>query len=357
MKAQVTNRWLVSIFASVLVLQVTGCSTLGYYLQAIDGHARLMHRSQDIDGLLRQGTVDDPLRDKLQRVLEIRAFASRELALPDNGSYRAYAALERDAVAWALAATPEFSLDPLQWCYPIIGCASYRAYFDRQDAKREARRLGAEGRDVAVEPVPAYSTLGWFDDPLPSTVLNWPAPLLAGLIFHELAHQQLYVADDSAFNESFATAVERAGIRSWLEYSGDARALRDWEQRVQRDQAFLGLLRRARGRLEKLYGRALPVDELRALKRAEFLLLEQDYAALSADWGQGVQYDAWFERPPNNARLALIQTYEKWVPAFEVLLRRQDGDFAAFFRAARDLAELPPAQRESRLQVLESDVN
>lgn len=357
MKARVTNKWLVLAFAPVFVLQVTGCSTLGYYLQAIDGHARLMHRSRDIDALLTQSALDDPLRDKLERVLEIRTFASRELALPDNGSYRAYAALERDAVSWVLAATPEFSVGPLQWCYPVIGCASYRAYFDRQDAEREARRLGAEGRDVAVEPVPAYSTLGWFDDPLPSTVLNWPEPLLAGLIFHELAHQQLYVADDSAFNESFATAVERAGIRCWLEHRSDTRALQNWEQRVQRERAFFGLLRRTRERLDRIYERALPVDALRTLKQAEFLRLERDYAALSAEWGQGVRYDAWFGRPPNNARLALVQTYEKWVPAFEVLLRRQGDDFAAFYQAARDLAELSPTERELRLQALESDTN
>lgn len=342
-------RLLAAVF---LLFLLSGCGTLAYYIQAIDGHARLLHRTRSIEGLLESGRIPAALRERLQWVLEVRAFASRELALPDNDSYRGYAALEGEAVAWSLVATPEFDLEPLQWCYPIIGCAGYRGWFDRDDAGREERRLAREGRDVVVAPVAAYSTLGWFDDPLPSTVMQWPDPELAGLIFHELAHQQLYLAGDSAFNESFATAVERAGVRRWLEQRGDLPALQAWERRLHREQAFVGLLRQGRERLQRLYARPLPVVELRRLKRAELGRLRRDYAALAATRGDAPGAKRWLERPLNNARLALVGTYEQWVPAFSSLLYCHDGDFTAFYRAAAALAARPREVRRQRLQAL-----
>jgi predicted aminopeptidase len=204
-----------ALFAAAGVLG--GCETLGYYAQAVNGHAQLMHRARDIPDMLDDPSVSEEQRRKLRRVLDIRNFASSELSLPDNSSYRKFADLSGEAVVWALVATPEFSVDPLQWCYPVIGCAAYRGYFDRDDALAAGLRLGRQGRDWTAEPVPAYSTLGWFDDPLPGSVLGWETARLAGLVFHELAHQRLYLAGDSTFNESFASAIEHAGVQRWLE--------------------------------------------------------------------------------------------------------------------------------------------
>ncbi len=342
-------RLLAAVF---LLFLLSGCDTLVYYTQAINGHAQLLHRTRSIEGLLANRQTAAELRQKLQWVLDVRTFASRELALPDNDSYRSYAALEGEAVAWTLVATPEFSVEPLQWCYPVIGCADYRGYFDRNDARRQGRRLARDGRDVAVEPVAAYSTLGWFDDPLPSTVIEWPESELAGLIIHELAHQLLYLADDSAFNESFATAVERAGVRRWLERRGDVPARQAWERRLHWEQAFVGQLLQSRERLEGLYAQPLPVAELRRLKQVELARLRRDYAALAVSWGDVSGLSQWFERPLNNARLALVGTYEQWVPAFSELLCRHGGDFAAFYRGAAELGALPREVRRQRLQEL-----
>lgn len=336
----------------LLCLVLSGCGTPGYYLQAINGHAQLLHRTRNIDELLTAGRSGAEMEERLLWVLEVRAFASRELALPDNDSYRSYAALEGEAVAWSLVATPEFDLEPLQWCYPVIGCADYRAWFDREDALKEGRRLAREGRDWTVEPVAAYSTLGWLDDPLPSSVMAWSEPALAGLMFHELAHQQLYVADDSAFNESFATAVERAGVRRWLRQRGEEEKLRAWERRLQREQALIGALRQGRERLHRLYGQRLKAAEMRLRKQAEFERLGSDLRALAEGRGDAAAAQRWLERPLNNARLALVATYEQWVPAFGVLLCRHVGDFAAFFRAAAELGALPPEARRRRLRKL-----
>jgi len=339
-------------------LLLGGCSNLAYYAQAVDGHAQLLHRTRPIAGVLERDRPDTELRERLQWTLEVRAFASRELSLPDNGSYRSYADLEGEAVAWSLVAAPEFSMEPRQWCYPLIGCTDYRAYFDREEALERGRRLAEEdGLEWTVEPVAAYSTLGWMDDPLPGTVLHWPEPALAGLIFHELAHQQLYVPDDSAFNESFATAVERAGIRRWLERRGDAAAVQAWERSLQREQALTALLLQTRERLQTLYQTPLPEEELRRKKREAFARLQTELRELAAGWGPAPGLERWLERPLNNARLALVNTYERWVGALTVLLCRQGGDLAAFYRAAAELGELPEEQRRQRLQMLSQVVS
>jgi predicted aminopeptidase len=329
-----------------------GCGDLGYYLQAVDGHAQLLHVSRPIPDLLNDPELPAARKDRLRLVLELRAFAVTELALPDNASYRWLAEPDREAVVSALVATPEFSLQPLRWCYPVAGCASYRGYFSEADARAEAHRLVADGRDVALVEVPAYSTLGWLADPLPGAVAQWPEPLLAGLMFHELAHQRIYVPDDSAFNESLASAVERAGVRRWLRRTGDASALAVWERRLERQRAFSTRLRQTRERLRVLYAGPLAPEALRREKQAELERLRRELQPLAGEEASGQGVREWLRAPLNNARLALDDTYGRWVPVFEGLLCRERGDFPAFFRSVDRLAALPGPQRQEALRSL-----
>lgn len=338
--------------AGLMSLLLTGCSTLGYYGQAVVGHVQLMYRSRPIPEVLADPGTPPGLRAQLERALGVRAFASQELALPDNGSYLSYADVGREAVVWSLVAAPEFSVEPRHWCYPVIGCAAYRGYFAREDAEAEARRLAGEGMEVAVNPVAAYSTLGWWDDPLPSPLLRRPEPQWAGVIFHELAHQRLYLRGDSAFNEAYATAVEQAGVRHWLARAGDPGGLAAWERHLKREREFVGLLLDARARLAGLYARGREPAALRGLKQAEFARLREDYATLKLGWGGYAGFDAWFARPLNNARLAAVATYQLWTPAFLALWEQQGGDFAAFHQAAEQLGALPAAERQRRLEAL-----
>ncbi len=340
------------ILVGFLPLGLTACETIAYYSQAIGGHVELLQRTRDIDAMLEDPSTPRVQALRLRQVLAMRDFASDELALPDNGSYRSYAELQRKVVVWSLVATPEFWVDPLQWCYPVVGCASYRGYFNLDDALEAAESLQRRGRDVVVEPAAAYSTLGWFDDPLPSPVLDWSRPLLAGLIFHELAHQQLYVPGDSAFNEAFATAVETAGVRRWLTSLGDEKTLAAWEVGQVRKLQFIDLLLETRERLMDLYRRRFEPERLRERKRAEFRRLRADYAAVKAQWGGEAGFDDWFERPLNNARLASVGTYRLWAGALENLLCEQGGDMPAFYRAVEVLGELPRERREERLRNL-----
>ncbi len=340
------------LLAGLLPLGLAACDTIAYYSQAIGGHAELLQRTRGIDTMLEDPSTPRAQALRLRQVLAVRDFASDELALPDNGSYRSYAELQRKVVVWSLVATPEFAVEPLQWCYPIVGCASYRGYFNRDNALEAATSLQWQGRDVAVEPVAAYSTLGWFDDPLPSPVLDWPRPLLAGLIFHELAHQQLYVPGDSAFNEAFATVVETSGVRRWLASLGDAKTLAAWEAGQVRKRQFIDLLLKTRERLMDLYRRRFEPERLRERKRAELRRLRADYAAFKAQWGGEAGFDDWFGRPVNNARLASVGTYRLWAGAFENLLCEQGGDFPAFYQAVEVLGELPRERRVERLRIL-----
>jgi len=347
MAASVRLRW---GLAGVLALLLAGCSALGYYGQAVVGHLDLLGRRQDIASLISDPSTPDPLRTRLELVLEIRDFASTELALPDNRSYRSYAELKREALVWSVVATPAYSLEPRQWCYPVVGCASYRGYFSASAAKDHAAGLEAQGLDVAVEPVPAYSSLGWFADPLPSTVIDWPESELARLIFHELAHQELYVSGDSAFNEAFATALQRVGLERWLRHRGESRERDRWERLQQREEAFVDLLLATRQRLQLLYRLPLGESIMAARKAGEFTRLRREYEALKRSWGGNSDFDRWFQRGPvNNARLASVATYRELLPGFLALLEEQGGDLTAFYAACRSLGASSPEQRRQRL--------
>lgn len=328
-----------------------GCGSLGYYSQSISGHLQLMGQRQPIAQLVQNPQTPPELKQKLQQIEAIRTFASHELGLPDNDSYRSYVALEREAVVWSLVATPAYSVEPKQWCHLVVGCTSYRGYFSRARAQQVADALQAEGMDVALLPVPAYSTLGWFDDPLPSTVIAWSEARIAGLIFHELAHQQLYVKDDSAFNEAFASLVEQEGVTRWLQ-DRSRQELNQWRESRQREQQFVALLLETRQALAALYQQTIDREQMARRKAMLFQQLRDRYAGLKQQWQGYAGFDGWFERKLNNAHLASVATYEARVPAFRELLKQNGGNLPAFYAASRALGELPETERAARLEQL-----
>jgi predicted aminopeptidase len=347
-----------------IVTLTTGCANLSYYGQAVGGQLDILARTRPIAELLDDSpaastdsnAVAHPLspavKARLATVLQIRDFATRKLALPDNGSYRVYADLDRAQVAWNVVATPEFSLTPKEWCFPIAGCVPYRGYFSRHNAQKFAERLRQERLDVRVAGVAAYSTLGWFRDPLFSTQLRRSDADIAALIFHELAHQQLYLSGDAAFNESFATTVEIEGMRRWLVEDNDATAMDNYLRDRTRHAEFVALLMKFRARLEALYASPLSEDQMRTAKAHEFEALRAEYANLRQQWGGYDGYDSWFAQDLNNAYLASIGLYNQYVPAFQQLLANMHGDLPAFYRQARDLSRLPTAERSARLAAI-----
>lgn len=337
----------------VLLMPVlSGCSSMGYYAQSVHGQLGVMAASRPVEDVIDDPQTPASVRRQLQVLPSLRQFAVEQLALPKSDSYHLYADVKREALVWNVVAAPVDSLHPRQWCYPVLGCAAYRGYFDLQAADAFAAGLTAEGWDTAVEPVPAYSTLGWFSDPLPSTVIDWPLPDIAGLLFHELAHEALYVSGDSAFNEAYATVVEKEGVRRWLKQFGSAQQRRGFLRREQRRLDFLQLLARTRQRLTELYAEGVGRDELVLRKEATIGLLRGEYADLRQEWGGYAGYDRWMQRPLNNAHLASISTYHALEPAFRLILLRVDGDMAAFHAACAEIAAAPSAEREASMNRL-----
>jgi predicted aminopeptidase len=268
--------WSLAAVALSSLLMAGGCASISYYAQSIHGHFAMMNAARPIDEVVADPATSEAVRRRLERAREMRAFASRELGLPDNRSYTAYADLKRPFVVWNVFATPELSLTLKQWCYPVAGCAGYRGYFDRAAAERAADELRRQGYEVNVAGVPAYSTLGWFADPLLNTFIGGTEGQLAGMVFHELAHQVVYVGGDTTFNESFATAVEREGVRRWLAAHGDDATRRAYLEFAERRREFLELLRGYRSQLDSVYGSNLADDAKRMHK-------QQLFAALLAD--------------------------------------------------------------------------
>lgn len=332
---------------------LTGCAAVGYYAQSVTGHLGLMYRAQPIETVIAAPDTEPGLAVRLRTALDIREFASDALALPANASYRRYVELDRRFVVWNVVATPELSLAPRQWCFPVAGCLSYRGYFSESAAETYAEALEARGWDVTVAGVRAYSTLGWFADPLLSSMVELPEYLLARIVFHELAHQRLYVPGDPELNESFAVVVERAGVDRWIEAAGRADLTERHRIAAGREAAFLALLRGVRRDLDAVYASSRSDAEKRAAKVQRIEGLKARYAALRTGWEDGPTYDAWFERGVNNAAIALVSTYDRWVPALEALLARYGGDLQALYRAGDALAALSPDERRSRLEALE----
>lgn len=342
------RRW--GVVALGAVLLVPGCSTFQYYAQATRGQVSMLWAAKPLDAWLGDAATPEDLRRRLANLRQIRDFASAELALPDNASYRKYANLERPFAVWNLVATPEFSTRPREWCFPFAGCVTYKGWFSEAPARAAAEEVRREGLDVVVYGVPAYSTLGWFDDPALNTFIRYPRPELARLVFHELAHQVVYAPGDSAFNESFATAVELAGVQRWLDRHGTPAERAEFESMQQRKADFLALAATTKARLDALYELSLDPDEMRRRKAAAFADMRTRYDGLKQAWGGFAGYDRWFLQPLSNAHLASLATYHEWVPAFARILSDAGGDLPALYREARRLKALDAEARRAALE-------
>ena len=339
-------------FSLLLALLLGGCSTVNYYQQLVVGQYELLQARQPVSQLLADPATPVPLQQRLALAQTARTFASEYLLLPDNRSYRSYADIQRPYVVWNLFATDEFSLSPQLWCFPIAGCVAYRGYYHEADVQAVAALLQQQGLETYVAGVEAYSTLGWFDDPLLSSMLQWDDQRLAALIFHELAHQRLYVQDDTRFNESFASFVEQQGLRQWLASRGEAEL--DGLGRQQREQ-FIALLLASRERLTALYASDLPRVALLAGKQGEFARLRADYQQLrERQWAGDGRYDGWINAPLNNAKLLPFGLYEQWLPAFAALFKQCTADWSCFYQRAEQLAALPPPERNVALLALQA---
>ncbi|MDX1380974.1 MAG: aminopeptidase [Xanthomonadales bacterium] len=334
-----------------MALLLTACAGPGYYAQAIGGHLELMRQRQPVAETLKDEAIADDVRRELQLSLEIREFAVSRLGLPDNGSYSRYVATGRDAVTWNVVAAPELSLEPRRWCFLFAGCVPYRGYFARDAAEWFADRLAADGLDVTVFPAQAYSTLGWFEDPLLDTMLRRGDAWLAGIMFHEFAHQRLYVKGDTAFNESYASFVEEIGVDLWLRSSGRADRLAAWRRQRAAARQFDARVLQTREALAALYAADRPAADQRRGKQAILDALRADYDGLVAGPWSGTDYFAgWFEAPLNNARLALFASYRGGVCAFAGLYAEAGEDMARFHELAGERARLPAPARQAWLR-------
>jgi len=332
--------------ALLLVLAATplaGC----YLLQSAEGQLSLMARREPIAQVIHRPATPPKLRAQLEEVTAIRDFASRELGLPDNGSYRSYADVGRPYVVWNVVAAPEFSLDAKQWCFPIVGCVAYRGYFALERARAFAAQLQAKHFDVSVGGVAAYSTLGHFDDPILNTMLGWDDVELAAIMFHELTHQLLYVAGDASFNEALATTVEEEGVRRWLLAQGRTADLTRHEREEAQYIEVINLLRRTSDQLRQVYAAKAEPAVMRERKQTAFTSLREEYGRLESAWGGHAPFDAWFRGDLNNANMVSIATYYDCVPGFRRELAAAGGDLGVFYQRVRALSKRDRSARDA----------
>ena len=337
----------------LLVTMLNGCSTIGYYSQAVSGHLSLMMAGEPVEKVFSDNTTPVALREKLATAQQARQFAAQQLALPVGDAFSDYVHLDRPWVVVNLVAVPEFSLEPHRWCYPVLGCQAYRGYYSLADARAEETQFRNKGFDTFIGGVTAYSTLGWFDDPLHTGFTRLAEDRMVALMFHELAHRVVYIADDTAFNESFATAVELEGLRLWLSEQGKPGQFREALGRLGRRNQTLALVEDFSARLAALYAQQdhLSVQHLRNRKAAIYADLTLAYQEMSAEWPEPGP----FGQVPvslNNANLALFRQYNQHVPAFRQMLRNADYDFSSFYKAVEALSEKPEPQRSEHLAAL-----
>ena len=348
----------VGVVAAAAALCLSGCANLGYYWQSASGHLKLMSAARPVEQWLQDGEAPEKLKNRLALSRKIRQYAVRELKLPDNSSYHRYADLRRTAAVWNVVVAPRYSLTLRRWCFPVTGCVAYRGYFDEAEARAEAARFSSAYYETSVYPVPAYSTLGWMNwaggDPLLNTFIHYPEGELARLIFHELAHQVLYTKNDTTFNESFATAVERLGGERWLQTQASEQAREAYAAFDGRRRMFRQLSRATRERLETLYETPGMAPEAKAEgKRRIMEDFRAEYERMKA--ASGIDpllwraYDRWV-REANNAFFGAQAAYDELVPGFEALFRSVGGDWPRFYDAARHLATLPKPERHQTLK-------
>jgi len=337
-----------TIRAALIVALIAASSGGCYLVQSIHGQLSLMSKREPISRVIEQPSTPPALRAQLEAVTAIRDFATRELGLPDNGSYRSYADVGRRYVVWNVVAAPEFSVDAKEWCYPIVGCVAYRGYFAEAKARHFAAQMRKKGFDVMVGGVAAYSTLGHFNDPVLNTMMGWNDVELASIIFHELTHQLLYVPNDSSFNEALAMTVEEEGVRRWLRAQGrDADLARHLVQQ-ERYAKVIDLLTATRAELRAVYASGLSPELEREKKRAAFAAARSSFALLKAGWGGHAPFESWFDDEDlNNAYLASIATYFTCVPGFQRELEAVGGNLTAFYARVRTLAKLDQEKRDA----------
>jgi len=337
---------------SVLLALLAGCEA-SYYIQATRGQFQLMRASKSVNAMLADSTTSPKLRSKLELAGGALAFAEDELLLPANGSYTKYADLERRYIVWNVFAAPELSLKPKTWCFPVVGCLAYRGYFHKFSADKFATKLADSGADVFVGGVAAYSTLGRFNDPLLNTMFSMNDQRMVGLLFHELAHQKLYVKGDTQFNESFATLIQQEGMRRWIDSRQGLAAVAAYRQDLVRHEQVRTLIRRLQRELRALYASGQIDIEKRAAKAAIFEVLQAEYGELSADWLEPVPFSGWFSGPINNASFAAVSVYDDHVPALRALFQQSSGDLETFYQRATELAEMGLEERRNALLALE----
>lgn len=358
------------VIVLIVIPTLAACADSRYYLQSVGGHLHMMQAARPLNQWLADDAVAPTLKQRLALAQRIRQFAVTDLALPDNASYQRYADLQRRAVVWNVVAAPALSLKLKTWCFPVTGCVGYRGYFSEADARAQAQALREEGLEVSVYGVPAYSTLGWLNwaggDPLLNTFIHYPEGELARMIFHELAHQVLYVKDDTVFNESFATAVERLGGERWLAQHGGAAAQQEYAAFDARRRQLRALSAATRARLTVIYGQADSHEDIQAAApgadRAPLLAAKQqamadfraDYARLKTAWGGYSGYDGWVANA-NNAAFGAQAAYDELVPGFEALFEREGRHWPRFYDAVRQLAKMPVAERTRALKHLSGD--
>lgn len=331
-----------------------GCG-VGYYWQASTGHLQLMRLRRPVPDVVADPDTTDDVRAKLLTASQALDFAHTELGLPDNGSYRQYADTGREFVVWNVVAAPEFALDARTWCFPVAGCISYRGYFAEDGARNYADGLREQGDDVFVGGVAAYSTLGRFEDPILNTMIDYADYALAGLIFHELSHQLVYVTDDSKFNEGFASFVEQEGLARWLRANDAEEEQRRYRLTLRRRGEVQSLFVDCREQLESLYGQDLSAADMRARKAAAFDDLTEAYRLLRAGWEEPPFFDHWFAGELNNARLASFSTYDEYVPAFAKMLLATNGNLENFYADVAALAALNAEERTQHMLALLGD--
>lgn len=351
-----TTRCLLALSLVTSLLLLAACNDGSYLWQCAMGQWTLMSRAKPIDEILEQQTETPEVREQLAKVVKMREFAVSALSLPDNGSYHKYADLGRPYAVWNLVAAPELSIDLNQWCYPIAGCVTYHGYFDEASARTMAADFTTRGFDVDIYGVKAYSTLKWFDDPVLNTFLTGDDLRLAALLFHEMAHQVVYVPNDTAFNESFARTVEREGLRRWLQSTGSAELWQTYLQREEKSSEFRDFIARTRNALGQVYASNLGLDEKRQAKKDLLQKAVEDYAALKESWNGYSGFDAWMQRGLNNARLSSVAIYNDLVPSFQVMLERVNNDLPAFYAEVEKLGKMPATERLTKLKSYSSDL-
>ncbi len=337
---------LLIVVVTITLLALQGCGSVSYYTQSINGHLKLVSAGQAVDKLIDDPTRAPDLREQLKLARDIRQFAIDTLNLPDNNSYRNYVDTHRQFVTWAVFAAPKLSLNVRTWCFPVAGCVPYRGYFSQEKALEFADGLRDEGLDVYVGGVPAYSTLGWFNDPLLNTMFLRGEPYLAGVVFHELSHQQVYVPNDTAFNEAFATAVEHSGTVAWLKHRNDRAAQREYLASQKRNDDFLALIANGRKELGRIYASQMSDGDKLKAKAAAIEKLRARYRQVKTQRWRGYSgYDLWFSEPINNAKLATVAVYNDLLPAFSRLLKTCHDNYDRFYNTVQRIARLDPQQR------------